>query len=517
MVAVLRRVRGHHESLRWRAARQAHRHAAPGTVASDNLLSVATVACGLVTAQLSTRRVPSLIAVVAAGSVITAVSLGVRSTFGLFLDPVTDTFGTDRGMFALAIAIQNLVWGISQPVAGAVADRFGSARVLVVGAVVYASGIVLMANADSESAFVLSAGFIVGIGLGAASFSVVLAAIGRIAPVEKRSLALGVATAMGSVGQFVLVPVTQRLLDGGDWRDILPVLAGAALLVVAFAPVLRGRAADQASPTDGPARPLRHELRRAAHSRSYVLLNAGFFVCGFHVTFIATHLPSYADDLGQGGSTAANALALVGLFNIVGSLAAGYLGGTHSKTRLLSGIYAARAVVIAAFVLVPASAATTLVFGAAMGVLWLSTVPLTSGIVTSQFGTAHAGSLFGIVFLSHQFGAFAGAWMGGELADAVGSYDPVWWVAVSLGIFSAVIHFFVDEGPVPEPPPPGVGIRLRPAGGIAALMVLLGSAGAVASTARAAGATAEERAMPVLLCTTGPAAAVHDEVAGAEP
>jgi predicted MFS family arabinose efflux permease len=221
--------------------------------------------------------------------------------------------------------------------------------------------------------------------------------------------------------------------------------------------------------------PLRRELRRAAHSRSYRLLNAAFFVCGFHVTFIATHLASYAEDVGQTRSVAAGALALVGLFNIAGSLAAGVLGSRHSPTRLLSVIYASRALVIAGFVLIPASTTTTLAFGAAMGVLWLSTVPLTSAIVAGQFGTAHVGTLFGIVFLSHQLGAFTGALMGGSLADQVGSYDPVWWIAVALGIAAALLHLAIDEGPQPEPPP-ALRVLPRPAGGMAVAVVLAGSA-----------------------------------------
>lgn len=429
------------------------------------------------------RTAPPLWVVVATGSVITALSLGVRSTFGLFLDPVIDSLNTGRGAFALAVAIQNLVWGLSQPLAGAIADRFGSARVLAVGAVIYAAGMALMATADSSGALYLSAGFIVGAGTGAASFAVVLAAIGRIAPPEQRSMALGIATAMGSVGQFILIPVVQRLIDGRGWETTAVVLAAVILSVLAFAPGLRGRATDHvAAPSGDDGRagqsnagvvPLRSELRRAANSHSYLLLNAAFFVCGFHVTFIATHLTSYAEDVGQSRSVAATALALIGLFNIVGSLAAGWLGGRHSKSKLLSLIYISRAVVVTGFVLIPASATTTVVFGAMIGVLWLSTVPLTSGIVVGQFGTAHAGTLFGIVFLSHQVGAFVGAWLGGTLADRVGSYDPAWWIAVGLGVLAAALHLVIDEGPQSEPPA-GRGLAPIPAGGVAAVVMVAG-------------------------------------------
>ena len=402
------------------------------------------------------RRIP-LWLLLTAGSVITSLSLGVRSTFGLFLDPVVDTIGTGRGAFATAIAVQNLLWGLSQPVAGAVADRFGAARVLVGGAVAYALGLVLMAASTGPGTLLLSTGVLIGLANGAASFAVVLAAVGRMVRPEKRSLALGIVSAMGSVGQFVLIPVAESLIDNAGWESTAVVLAVVILAVALFAPWLRGRSADQAPPDPDPSAPppvpLAAELRRAAHSRSYRLLNLAFFVCGFHVTFIATHLAPYSEDVGQTRAVAATALALIGLFNIVGSLTAGALGQRYSKSRLLSVIYGARAVVITGFVLLPASPASIVVFGALMGLLWLATVPLTSAIVAGQFGTTHSGTLFGIVFLSHQLGAFGGAWMGGTLADRIGSYDPAWWVAVGLGVLAAVVHLVIDEGPQPEPPP----------------------------------------------------------------
>jgi MFS family permease len=424
------------------------------------------------------RRAVPLWLLVTAGGLVTSVSLGARATFGLFQDPVVETLGTGRGSFALAVAIQNLVWGLSQPFAGAVADRFGTARVLGVGAVVYAAGLVLLANATSPGAVYLSIGFVVGIGTGAASFAVILAAVSRMAPPEKRSMALGITSAMGSVGQFVLVPLLRDLIDSLGWQEAALVLAAIVLTALLAAPFLRGRAgasgglgADSSEPVA-----LSHELRRAAHSRSYLLLNLGFFVCGFHVTFIGTHLASYAVDIGQTRTVAATALALIGLFNIAGSLAAGYLGGRYAKRKLLSIIYGARAVLFALFILLPPSGGLFLAFGAAMGLLWLSTVPLTSGIVAAQFGTAHVGALFGIVFLSHQLGAFAGAWMGGSLADRLGSYNLVWWVGVGLGLMAVVVHLFIDEGPQPQPP---VRLRLapRPAVGAAVVLALAGLAG----------------------------------------
>lgn len=452
----------------------------------------------------------SLALVIVAGSVITSIVIGVRLTFGLYLDPVVDALSTDRGTYALAIAIQNLVWGLSQPFAGAIADRYGTARVLAIGAVGYAASMVLMASADSTGVLLLSAGFLVGLSTGAASFAVVLSAVGRLVPPDRRSMALGIVTAMGSVGQFVLVPFTQRLLASTDWRTTVVVLAGVVVLVAVFAPPFRGRAVDQMSAAEAAEgeRPLSEELRRAAGHRSYVLLNLAFFVCGFHVTFIGTHLPSYVADLGIAASAAATALALIGLFNIAGSLTAGWLGGHHSKTRLLSIIYAARAVVIAGYVLLPISATTTIVFGALFGLLWLSTVPLTSGIVTQQFGTRHAGALFGIVFLSHQLGAFIGVWLGGELSDATGSYRVVWFLAIALGVMAAILHLFIDEGPAPLlPARADGGIGLAPVGA-AALVAVVGAAALVTPTVAAASATtaaADPGPTPAeLFCPVGP-------------
>lgn len=460
------------------------------------------------------RRRPPLWLLLVAGSVITSLSLGVRSTFGLFLDPVVETIGSGRGAFATAIAVQNLLWGLSQPVAGAVADRFGSARVLAAGAVGYAIGLVLMANASGTGSLVLSTGVVIGLANGAASFAVVLAAVGRMVAPERRSLALGVVSAMGSVGQFVLVPTARWLIDSAGWETAALALAGVILAVIAFAPGLRGRSADQAPPdrTDGaatdvaaPATPLRQELRRAGHSRSYRLLNVAFFVCGFHVTFIATHLASYSEDVGQTRAVAATALALIGLFNIAGSLAAGALGQRFSSSRLLSIIYGSRAVVITGFLLIPPSPASIVGFGAAIGLLWLATVPLTSAIVAKQFGTAHSGTLFGIVFLSHQLGAFVGAWMGGTLADRVGSYDPVWWVAVALGVLAAVVHLTIDEGPQPEPPP-RLEARRAVLGPIATIVVVGAvTAGALGSSAAMAdGRAATDADRPVLFCPLHP-------------
>ncbi|MEM7340164.1 MAG: MFS transporter [Actinomycetota bacterium] len=451
-------------------------------------------------ATLPVPSTPSLRLVIAAGSLITSVVIGIRLTFGLYLDPVITELNTDRGTFALAIAIQNLLWGLSQPVAGAVADRFGTAKVLAVGGVGYAASMLLMATADGTGLLILSAGFLVGIATGAASFAVVLAAVGRIAPPERRSMALGIVTAMGSVGQFVLVPAAQRLLDSTDWRTTVTIMGLVALLVVIAAVPFRGKADDlisQAAAADDAdqGNTLRQELRRAFAHRSYLFLNLAFFVCGFHVTFIGTHLPTYVTDQGISASVGATALSLIGLFNIVGSLVAGALGGRYSKTKLLAIIYAMRAVFIGAYVFSPISATSTIVFGATFGLLWLSTVPLTSGIITSQFGTRHSGSLFGIVFLAHQLGAFVGVLLGGELADATGSYRLVWLIALALGLFAAIMHMLIDEGPAPAAPDPAERRPTMAPAGAAAAVALVGLASAaVVITAGTTDASADEPA-----------------------
>ncbi len=412
-----------------------------------------------------------------AGCVITAVSLGVRSTFGLFLTPAAAALGTDRAGFALAIAIQNLVWGVGQPIAGAVADRFGAARVLAAGGVLYAVGVYGMANAHSTAAFYLSGGFVVGLAMAAASFAVVLAAVGKLAPPHRRTWAMGVATAAGSFGQVLLVPLAGRVRDASDWRAALGMLAAVTLVILLAAPMLRRSAAGRGAPTAGdgtpsgttvaePAEaadapePLAAALRRALHHRSFLLLCAGFFVCGFHVTFIGTHLPAYLADVGLGKAVGTRAIALIGLFNVFGAFGAGMLAGRFARNKLLSLIYGLRAIAIVGLVLLPHTTAVALAFGAVMGVLWLSTVPLTSAIVVGQFGVANAGALFGVVFLSHQIGAFIGVWYGGVLADSTGSYLPVWWLAVGLGVFGAIVHLFVDDRPAPQLLSP---LRRRPA------------------------------------------------------
>ena len=382
-----------------------------------------------------------------AGCLIALITYGVRTSFGLFTEPLSLARGWDREVFALAIAIQNLLWGIGQPIAGGLADRFGVRRVLAGGAVLYAAGTALMATSTTPGSLYLTGGVLIGLGLSGASFTIVLAAFARLVPPERRTSAMGLATACGSLGQFLFAPLGQSFIAAYGWSTALLLLSTTLIAVPLLATVLKGAGA--AAPA-GDDLPLRAALRQAFGHGSYVLLAAGFFVCGFHVAFIATHLPAYLTDLGISASLAAWALGLVGLFNIVGSYGAGLLGDRYSKRLLLCGIYLARAGVIALFLVIPLSPATVVLFAAAMGVLWLSTVPLTSGLVAVMFGTQHMGTLFGFVFLSHQVGAFVGVWLGGAVFAATGGYDIVWWLSIGLGLLAAALHWPIAERAAPR-------------------------------------------------------------------
>ncbi len=391
------------------------------------------------------RSIPAII--VASGALVTLVTIGVRSSFGLFLHPVSHDLGFGRGIFAFAIALQNLIWGAAQPFAGAIADRYGTGRVVACGAFVYGLGLFVMARASDMLTLTVGAGFFVGVGLAATGFPVVLAAMARAVSEERRSLVLGIGTAAGSLGQFVLVPVGQVFLSSYGWPIAFLLLGIVSFIMAPLAAMLAGK--PKLPSAEAAAQTLRAALVEAWRHPGYRLLTAGFFVCGFHVAFIATHLPAYLDDTGLvAEGTGAWALALIGLFNIIGSFAAGALGGKLSKKYLLSTIYAARAVVIALFVILPVSQLTVLVFAASIGLLWLSTVPLTSGLVGQIFGPRYLATLFSIVFFSHQIGSFLGIWLGGIVFDTTGSYDSVWWAGVALGVISTLLHWPIDERPV---------------------------------------------------------------------
>jgi predicted MFS family arabinose efflux permease len=387
--------------------------------------------------------------VMGAACMLLFLSFGTRATFGLFLPPVSADLGWGREVFALAIAIQSIVVGAVQPFVSAYADRYGTGRTVVIGGLTYAAGLWVMAHASSPADAYLGLGVLVGLGLSGTSFAIVFAAVGRVTPERHRSFALGATGSIGSLGTFVMVPLGQGFIDAYGWSTVLLILSGTILVSLALAGVLRGRPAEQASQQS-----LGEALREARDHNGYRLLVCGFFVCGFHVAYVATHFPAYVTDKGLAPEYGAWALSLVGLFNIIGSFAAGFLGGKFSKRRILSYLYASRAVLFTAFVLLPTTEATVLIFGATMGLLWLSTVPVTSALVAQIFGARYMGTLFAIVFFSHQMGSFLGAWLGGYMFDLTGSYDMVWWIAVGLGVISAALHWPIDERPV---------ARLRPA------------------------------------------------------
>ncbi len=386
-------------------------------------------------------RTPLLIFL--SGCVLLFLSFGTRQGFGLFLQPISAEFGWGREVFALAIAIQNLIVGAAQPFTSAVADRYGTGRMVAIGGLLYAGGLYMMANASSPIDAYLSMGVLVGLGLSGTSFAIVFSAIARVVPDERRTFALGAVSSIGSLGTFTMVPLGQAFLDAYGWVTVLTMLCFVILLTVPVAFVLKGKPI-----VHGSKQSLREALREARAHRGYRLLVAGFFVCGFHVAYIATHLPSYIVDRGLSAELGAWTLGLVGLFNVVGALGGGYLGDKISKRYLLSALYFGRAVLFTVFVLTPLTEITVLLFGVTMGLLWLSTVPVTSALVAQIFGPQYMATLFGIVFFSHQIGGFLGAWLGGYLFDTTGSYDLVWWISVALGLASAALHLPIDEKPV---------------------------------------------------------------------
>ena len=378
------------------------------------------------------------------GGLISLLGFGIRANFGLFLAPMSADLGWGREVFALAIAIQDLMWGLGQPVAGMIADRFGTGRVLAIGGALYALGIYGMAHATSPGMFHITGGLIVGLGMSGASFPLVLAALGRMVPEARRNLAFGICTSAGSMGQFLLVPLGQAFLAAYGWPVALTLLALMIALVIPLSTIMRGRAAE-ASESDKQS--MGQAMTEARKHSGYLYLTAGFFVCGFHIAFIGTHLPAYITDQGLSAELGAQSLALVGLFNIFGAIGAGVLGNRFQKKNLLSFLYLLRAVAIALFILLPIGPTTVLLFSAAIGLTWLSTVPLTSGIVAQLFGPRYMATLFGFVFLSHQLGSFLGVWLGGKLFDETGSYNVVWWLGVALGLFAALVHLPIDERP----------------------------------------------------------------------
>ena len=393
--------------------------------------------------------------VLACGMVVLLVSFGLRSSLGLFLRPMSADLGWGREVFAFAMALQNLLWGLSQPIAGAIADRYGSGRVIAGAALLYVLGLYLMSAAATPIDLSLSGGVLIGIALSGTGFPVVLAVIGRSVPESRRSMYLGIGSAGGSSGQVLVVPMSHGLLTGFGWSGALLALAASSLVMVPLAAALAGRR-DPAHGGDPQApQSLGSAVGEAARHRGYWLLTAGFFVCGFHVSFISTHLPAYIADQGIDPAYGATGLALIGLGNIIGSLGCGALGGRYPKKNVLCALYLARAVLMAGFLVVPVSITTLIIFSFTIGLMWLGTVPLTSGLVAHLFGVRYMATLFGFVFFSHQIGSFLGVWYGGYTFDRTGNYDAVWWVSVALGLISAALHWPIRERPLERAAPAG--------------------------------------------------------------
>jgi MFS family permease len=399
------------------------------------------------TAVPASWRSPTVVLV--CGSMILTLAMGIRHGFGLFLQPVTADMHWSRETFALAFAVQNLVWGATQPFAGMLADKYGSGRVVVGGALLYVLGLAWMAHPSTSLAFVLSAGVLIGAGLSGVTFSVIAGVLGRAFPPEKRSMVLGISAAAGSFGQFLLLPLTQWLLSHVGWVGALMVLGAVGVGMAPLAAALVERRVVHAHVFKQSAR---EAVREAFAHRGYVLLTAGFFVCGFQIVFIGVHLPAYLADHGLPASVAVTALALVGLFNIIGTYTTGWLGAKMPKRYILSFIYFARAIVIAIFVFAPLSAASVYAFAMALGILWLSTVPPTNSIVAHIFGVRYLAMLSGFTFFSHQIGSFLGAWLGGKLYDVTGSYNIVWYIAIALGVIAGLINLPIDEREIRRAP-----------------------------------------------------------------
>jgi len=392
----------------------------------------------------------SMTQVLLCGAFIVTLSMGIRHGFGLWLQPITMDRGWTRETFAFALAIQNLAWGLAGPLAGMLADKYGAFRVLLVGSVLYAAGLVLMALATSGLAFTGSAGLLLGLAQSGTTYAVIYGVIARQVDPMKRSWAMGVAAAAGSFGQFLMVPVENWLISAWGWQNALFVLGCAALAIM---PLAFGLKEPPAAAHTGHRQSVGSALREAFAYPSFRLLMAGYFVCGFQVVFIGVHMPSYLKDKGLSPDVATMALALIGLFNVFGTYAAGTLGQKLAKRHILAAIYLLRAVAIVIFLSAPLTPWSVYVFSAVMGLLWLSTVPPTNAIVAQIFGVQYMSMLGGFVFLSHQIGSFLGAWLGGRLYGTTGSYDIVWWIAVALGIFAALINLPVRESAIVRPAP----------------------------------------------------------------
>lgn len=385
------------------------------------------------------------------GIAILIICLGIRQSFGIFMMPISDHFQTGREFFSFAIALQNLLFGVFQPFVGMAADRFGAKRIIIMGAIAYGAGLYLTSIAVEPSLLYLSLGVLVGLGLSATSYVIVLGAVAKVVPAQHAAKAFGLTTAAGSFGMFAMIPGAQTLLSDFGWQGALQGFAILSSLMIAFALFMKnGRATTNQSSAnqEDDNQTLKQALKEAFSHKGYWLIHLGFFVCGFHVMFIATHLPSYLADKHLPASTAAMALAYVGIFNIFGSYFWGVMGDRFNKRHVMSALYLVRTVVIGAFVTLPVTEHTAAIFGGAIGFCWLGTVPLTSGLVRQIFGAKYLSTLYGLVFFTHQVGSFLGAWAGGRIYDYYGSYDPIWWSTVVLAFVAALIHLPINDQPV---------------------------------------------------------------------
>ena len=395
-----------------------------------------------------TAQPPSLKSVLVASGIILSLAMGVRHGFGFWLQPISQQHGWTRETFSLAMALQNLMWGVFGPFSGMAADRYGAARVVFFGALLYRAGLLWMAMVDNASAFALGSGILIGAGLACTAFGALSGIVGRTAPFAQRSWAFGVLGAAGSFGQFAMIPIEQQLIAGAGWQGALYILA--ALVVLLMMPLaFMLREPEVAQHGHGQQQSVADAVREAFSYRSFQLLVAGYFVCGFQVVFIGVHLPAYLKDQGiLDPQVAVIALATIGLFNIVGSFFAGQLGGRLPKPWLLSAIYVIRALFIAIFVFSPLSTTSVYIFSAAMGLIWLSTVPLTNGLIAGIFGVRHLSMLAGFVFFSHQLGSFIGVWLGGYLYTVEGSYHTVWMITIALGVIAGLLNLPIREAPI---------------------------------------------------------------------
>ena len=410
--------------------------------------------------RLESWRTPAVILI--CGCLISMVGFGPRATLGFFLTPMSTANGWGREVFALSVAIQTLLYGAAQPFSGAIADRFGTVRVIIAGTLLYAAGIFMMAHASTPETLFLSSGVLIGFGLSCCSFNLVISSFGKLLPESWRSLAFGAGTASGSFGQFLFSPLAVGLIDTVGWRTTLEVFAGLLLLIVPLAFAIATPRSDAApaiprglrqpvsetAPSVEQIQTYKQALAEALGHRSYILLVLGFFTCGFQLGFVTLHLPAYLIDRGLSAQVGGWTLGVIGLFNIVGAMLSGWLGGRMPKRYILAVIYFARALAVVFLVTMPASPAVALIYGAVTGLLWLSSVPPTAGLVAVMFGTRWMAMLFGIAFFSHQVGGFLGVYLGGLLYERTGSYDIVWWLGVLLGVLSAVINLPIVEKPV---------------------------------------------------------------------